>query len=122
VTFTQRLVLLGVERLPLQVDLTELERERERERGSEGGREGGRERRRERRRKKLEVEADLSVGIVLVQKGNREETLTPPRSPQRLTAQTKHVSCQLKPNASRNRSPASILKSQPWHLVPNIFS
>lgn len=39
-----------------------------------------------------------------------------------LTAQTKQVSCQLKPSASRNRSPASILKSQPRHLVPNIFS
>lgn len=40
----------------------------------------------------------------------------------RLTAQTKQVSCQLNPSASRNRSPASILKSQPRHLVPNIFS
>lgn len=39
-----------------------------------------------------------------------------------LTAQTKHVSCQLKPSASRKRSPASILKSQPRHFVPNIFS
>lgn len=39
-----------------------------------------------------------------------------------LTAQTKQVSCQLNPSASRNRSPASILKSQPRHLVPNIFS
>lgn len=39
-----------------------------------------------------------------------------------LTAHTKHVSCQLKPSASRKRSPASILKSQPRHFVPNIFS
>lgn len=39
-----------------------------------------------------------------------------------LTAQTKQVSCQLNPSASRNWSPASILKSQPRHLVPNIFS
>lgn len=38
----------------------------------------------------------------------------------RLTAQTKQVSCHLTPRASRNLSPASIGKSQPWQLVPNM--
>lgn len=35
------------------------------------------------------------------------------------TAHTKQVSCQVKPRASRNLSPASMGKSQPWQLVPN---
>lgn len=35
------------------------------------------------------------------------------------TAHTKQVSCQVDPRASRNLSPASMGKSQPWQLVPN---
>lgn len=35
------------------------------------------------------------------------------------TAHTKQVSCQVNPRASRNLSPASMGKSQPWQLVPN---
>lgn len=37
-----------------------------------------------------------------------------------LTAQTKQVSCHLTPRASRNLSPASMGKSQPLQLVPNM--
>lgn len=45
--------------------------------------------------------------------GARSRLSAPP------TAHTKQVSCQVKPRASRNLSPASMGKSQPWQLVPN---
>lgn len=139
VALAQRLVLLGVERLPFQVGLADLGRRVQAVSGVPGvpshtqpqlsscsapascrhqGAAGS------------EAPAQSEVGKHSWTQRPRYSPLQPPASTRGekdeadawLTAQTKQVSCQLNPSASRNRSPASILKSQPRHLVPNIFS
>lgn len=102
------LVLLGVESLSFQVDLTYLGTAKASPLELGGGRRGPFPTFHESKRQVVgEEHRALGVG---------------PESQGALTAHTKHVSCQLKPSASRKRSPASILKSQPRHFVPNIFS
>lgn len=146
----ERLVLLGVERLPFQVGLADLGKRAQvvrsrgadpaprsppqprvqhwllhRHRGAGGSEQAPKPPAQTQARKTSWHHGPCAAGIPHAGYNCQGESQPPPAAGEGctwLTAQTKQVSCQLNPSASRNRSPASILKSQPRHLVPNIFS